>query len=739
MSIFTLIESTPVQRFLSVVIFILTGTFLNAQNYPPGFSQSKVATIYYPTAMAFAPDGRIFCTEKGGKVRIVKNGAVIGTFLNVSADQEGEHGLVGIALDPDFSSNHYVYIYYVTSGTPRGRLSRFTANGDNAVAGSEVVLLETSELYSSIHCGGGIAFGPDGKLYLGIGNDNSNSNSQNIHTLKGKVIRINKDGSPASGNPFSGSADAERVWAYGLRNPWTIVVGNGKIFVNDVGQNSWEEVNDCTSGGKNFGWAATEGYHNDPSYSNPVYAYPHGDDGGDEGCSITGGQFFNGSISNYPSQYSGKYFYIDYCGNWINYLDLSSGVTWHTFASGLPSSLNYIRQGTDGNLYYFSIGQNSLYKISYSGGGNNPPVITDQPDNVSVNAGQNATFNVTATGSSPLQYQWQKNNQDIPGANSDAYTIANVQGSDAGAYRVKVSNNYGNVTSSTATLTVNGSNTKPAATIITPAAGTLYRGGDVISFSGDGTDAQDGNLPASAFQWIVTFYHAQHVHPGPYIQPGIKSGSFTISQSGETSADVWYRVHLIVTDSDGASDTAVVDLYPKKSTLTLKTQPEGMQLLFNDQPVTTDHSAEVVSGITHRIGVISPQAFNGSDYTFDHWVHGGNASQEFPAPENNTTYTAVFKNTATGVGESESENFSLNIYPNPVNGSFTIDITTVAAGEMVSYEVISSSGQSVYKKAAAIVSGHKLETIDLSGVSSGVYTVQFLIGQRSKSMRVVVK
>jgi len=729
------------KNYCLFLILMLLVPVLKSQTYPPGFSQVKIATIYYPTALAFAPDGRIFCAEKDGKVKIVKNGSVLGApFLQVSCDKQGEHGLVGIALDPEFSSNNYVYVFYTTSGTVKGRLSRFTANGDVAAGGSEIVLLETDQLYNTIHSGGGIAFGPDGKLYLGIGNDNVNANSQNIHTLKGKVIRINKDGSVPSGNPFSGSAAASRVWALGLRNPWTVIAGSGKIFVNDVGELSWEEISDCTSGGKNFGWPSTEGYHNNSAFSNPVYAYPH--DGGSTtaGCSITGGEFFNGS-SNYPPQYQGKYFFIDYCGHWINYLDLSSGVQKYNFASGLPGSLNYIRAGKDGNLYYFSIGQNSLYKIIYSGGGSNAPLITDHPDNVTVAQGQTASFVVSASGTPPLSYQWQKNGQNINGANEASYTLNNVQSSDAGSYRAVVSNTVGSATSNEAILTIGGSNTKPVASILSPVAGSLYRGGDIISFSGSGTDAEDGDLPASAFEWIVDFHHAQHVHPGPSIPPGVKSGTFLVSPNGDKSADVWYRFYLIVTDNQGSKDTAKLDMYPKKSTVTLETNPGGMKLLFNDQPVTATFSSDVVSGMMHGIGVVSPQNFKDSVYTFDKWLHGGNASQTFTAEDDNKTFTALFKNTnmPISVVELGKNPSSITAYPNPTTGSFVFDICTEKMnGEMMAISVINSAGQLVYTKPPVTVYGCRNEIIELKDTSPGVYVLQVKFGAATKTVRLVL-
>ncbi|MBA3665678.1 MAG: PQQ-dependent sugar dehydrogenase [Bacteroidetes bacterium] len=629
-------------------ILIALGNMLS-QTFPPGFSQVKVGDIYYPTSMDFAPDGRIFCTEKAGKVKIIKNGVVLSTvFLSLPVDQLGERGLSSIAIDPNFNTNQYVYIYYTTAAAPiHNRLSRFTASGDVAVPGSEMILLDFEPLVNSIHNSGGMVFGTDGKLYLAVGNDNVNSNSQDLTNYKGKIIRINTDGSVPAGNPFTGNAAQQRIWAYGFRNPWTLAIqpGTGKIFANDVGEASWEEINDITVSGKNFGWPAAEGMSSNPAYKNPVYTYPHGSTGFSDGCAITGGTFFNPSSTNYPAQYAGKYFFIDYCNNWINYLDLSNGVTNYNFATGLTGSENYIKTGPDGNLYYFSIGPHALYKIIYSN--TTAPVITSQPASQSVSQGQPVTFQVSASGASPLTYQWQKNTVNISGANSPGYTINNVQSANAGSYRAVVTNGFGSATSNQATLTVTGFNSVPNATIFTPPAGTLYRGGDIISFSGDATDAEDGTLPATAFQWYVEFHHDQHIHPGPFIPAGVKSGTFAISNTGEASANVYLRSFLVVTDSQGAKDTVFTDILPKKSTITLTSQPNGLQLLLDDQPHVTTYSVLAVSGMKRPLGVIAQQTLSGTVYSFDHWVHGGSASQTITVTDNNATFTAVFVPTGT--------------------------------------------------------------------------------------------
>src|SRR6266566_7508048 len=194
-----------------------------AATLPPGFTEAQVGSNLSgsPTAMAFAPDERLFVCQQGGQLRVIKNGALLPTpFLAVTVDSSGERALLGVAFDPGFSANHFVYIYY-TATTPvtHNRVSRFTANGDVAVPGSEVALLDLNPLSSATnHNGGAMHFGPDGKLYIAAGENATPSNSQTLSNLLGKILRINPDGTIPPDNPFFGSATGNNrsIWALGL-------------------------------------------------------------------------------------------------------------------------------------------------------------------------------------------------------------------------------------------------------------------------------------------------------------------------------------------------------------------------------------------------------------------------------------------------------------------------------------------------------------------------------------------
>ena len=629
-------------RLYLCFLLFCTNCILNAQTYPAGFSQVQVANgISNPTVMAFAPDGRLFVAQQNGVLRIIQNGSLLSTpFMSLSVHSSGERGLLGIAFDPDFVNNQYIYVYYTLSSGANNRISRFTANGNVVVAGSETVVLNLDPLSTATnHNGGSLQFGSDGKLYVGVGENATPSHAQNLDNYHGKILRINPDGSVPSGNPFtSGTAQRQRIWVYGMRNPYTLAVqpGTGRLFVNDVGQSTWEEVNECNTGGLNYGWPTAEGFSSNSAFTNPVYYYAHGSGIGN-GCAITGGSFFNPTSTNYPSQYNGRYFFMDYCNNWIDMITISgSTYTRSNFASSIAGSSVALASGPDGNLYYLARSTGSVYRIIYTS--STSPLITNHPQSISVSQGNTANFSVTATGTQPLSYQWRKNSANISGATNTTYSIPNVTSSDAGDFSVIVTNSAGSDTSNNATLTVTAPNQLPTATILSPTFGTTYNAGTTINYSGTGTDPEDGNLTGSAFTWFVNFHHDAHIHPGPSATNGVTNGSFQIPNTGETAVNVFYRLYLVVTDQQGGKDTSYADILPNTSTITLNTNPQGLQITLDGQPFTAPYISSGVVGMLRAIDAPSPQG----QYTFTSWSHGGTANQTITTPGSNTSYTANF-------------------------------------------------------------------------------------------------
>ncbi|MFL5355654.1 PQQ-dependent sugar dehydrogenase [Archangium sp.] len=616
---------------------------------PARFTDTEVVDgLESATSMALAPDGRIFVCEQAGRLRVIQNGTLLAEpFLTVTTDDNGERGLLGVAFDPSFPREPYVYVYY-TATTPRthNRLSRFTASGNRAVAGSERILLELEPLGASNHNGGALHFGLDGKLYVAVGDNTRSSNAPRLDTLMGKVLRLERDGSIPTDNPFYTRTTGlyRAIWTYGLRNPFSLAVqpGTGRIFINDVGQGEWEEINEGVAGA-NYGWPDTEGPTTDSRYRAPLFAYEHGSGTG-KGCAISAGTFYNPPVAQFPAEYTGRYFFSDYCNGWIRTYDPRTGAV-AVFATGMNALVD-LDVGPDGSLYYLDRQEDEVHRIRYTTTGE-APTVARHPESLTVLTGQPATFTVSASGTAPLSYQWQRNGADLPGQTSASLTLTAVGLADSGArFRVRVSNASGSVLSNEAVLTVR-SGTAPVATIVLPAEGTRYSAGDVISYEGQGTDAEDGTLPASAFTWRVDFHHDEHLHPFVPSTSGVTRGTFTVPVRGETSANVWYRIHLRVVDSSGASHEVYRDVYPRTVKLRVETEPAGLRVTLDGQPQATPLEVESVVGVVRALGVVSPQVKDGTSYVFDHWSDGGAATHELPTPAVDTRYTAVFR-TAPG-------------------------------------------------------------------------------------------
>ena len=477
---------------------------------PPGFTAATVVSgLGSSTAMAFAPDGRLFVLEQGGNVELVRSDGTTWTALHLNVDSQGERGLLGIAFDPNFSTNHFVYLYY-TNPNPGGapwatgehnQLSRFTvddANPQEPTFTDEAPILDWNNLSAATnHNGGAIHFGSDGMLYADAGDNvqtftqggNTYRVSQTLSDLLGKQLRIDvaafnsgvatRDDTtvghliPAD-NPFVGTATGidQLIYALGLRNPYTFAVqpGTGTIFINDVGENTWEEI-DQSVAGANFGWSGgnTDGFGQSPPgpgvYHDPLLAYNHvgGPAGG--GTAIIGGAFYDPTTPQFPSNYIGKYFYADLTGGWIRVFDpadpgsASNPDTSTSFATGISTEQVDLTVDSAGNLYDLSQ-DGTVTRISYQASqvAGVAPTIALPPTGQQVNAGQTTTFTVVASGSAPLTYQWQHlvaTAWTDVGTDSPTYAIGSAMTADAGSYRVIVSNASGSATSEAVLLVVN--------------------------------------------------------------------------------------------------------------------------------------------------------------------------------------------------------------------------------------------------------------------------------------------
>lgn len=299
----------------------------------------------HPIFLTHAGDGsgRLFVAEQSGKIRVIQNGEILSEpFLDLTGlavENAFERGLLGLAFHPDYAHNGRFFVNY-TDANGNTVIARYSiaADPNRADPASAEVLLQINQPYPN-HNGGDIAFGPEGYLYIGLGDGGSagdpQGNGQNLDTLLGKLLRIDVNVEPYAvpgDNPFANSAEARpQIWAYGLRNPWRFSFdrATGDLYIGDVGQGEWEEINfqpADSAGGENYGWVNYEGNHKYGGGSSdglvfPVAEYSHAEGG----CSVTGGYVYRGPAL---PELNGVYFFGDYCSGQIWTLLRAADGTW---------------------------------------------------------------------------------------------------------------------------------------------------------------------------------------------------------------------------------------------------------------------------------------------------------------------------------------------------------------------------------------------------------------------------
>lgn len=345
----------------------------NASTFPNPDSyqwQSIASDLERPVDLQADGSGRLFIVEKLGHIHIFQNGALVETpFLNIEDrvnDSGNEMGLLGLAFHPNYAQNGFFYVNYTGDGGDTF-ISRFSASGDSADPNSEVNLLTIDQPIYPNHKGGAVAFGPDGFLYMGLGDGGAagdpHGNGQSLETLLGKILRIDVD----SAQPYAIPADnpfGDEIWAYGLRNPWRISFDSatGDLYIGDVGQGEWEEISFIpagSAGGENFGWDFREGAHDydgggPDGMIDPIAEYSHSEGG----CSITGGYVYHGAMT----EWNGIYLYGDYCTGLIWGL-IHTGNGWQEeLLFDVDVNITSFGQDENGEVYLLSDG-GGMYQL----------------------------------------------------------------------------------------------------------------------------------------------------------------------------------------------------------------------------------------------------------------------------------------------------------------------------------------------------------------------------------------
>lgn len=472
------------------------------------------------TTLANAGDDRLFVCEKAGIIKFFRPYQVgsNATFMDINSKvfnptgDSDERGLLGLTFDPNYATNGRFYVNYINN-SGNTVVARYTVTAGNADAGnvsSEEIILTVTQPYSN-HNGGNILFGPDGYLYIGMGDGGSGGDpqnySQNRQSLLGKMLRIDVSGTgtgytiPAS-NPFTIANDPnnttlDEIWAIGVRNPWrwSFDSESGDMWIADVGQNLYEEINfqpATSTGGENYGWRCYEGANNyntsgcqaQSNYAFPIYNFAHSTGA----CSVTGGYVYRGNL--YEDIYA-RYFFTDYCDGVIRSTFDNGQGGWTTESHGAFTSFQYTAFGEDGyGEVYIARQSGIIARLTIAASDPRAPISADGP--LGICEGGSATLR---TGLNPLlTYAWYKDNNLIAGANQ-----ATFEATEPGVYKVITTSANGSKESVELTINILPAPATPSASIAqnnicedqafaialngTPAGGTF-----------EGTGVEDSNF-----------------------------------------------------------------------------------------------------------------------------------------------------------------------------------------------------------------------------------------------------
>lgn len=648
-------ESTRKRKLaltLVVLSLLLLPLYQAVAQLPVNFRNELVTdALSQPIGMTFLPDSRVLVLQKPGQILVSDPNSpppiAMSQFMTITnIDTTGEHGLINITLDPNFVTNSYFYLYYTHGSSRRNRISRFTSTGDPATRlASEVVIWEDNEPYvNCCHTGGALDFASDGTLYLATGEDFRSEQSQDLTKTRGKVIRINRDGSIPNDNPYKGNTQGYRqdIYSYGLRNPFRgrFDRPTNRFIVGDVGGNeptSWEDVR-VAAPGANFGWADCGDAGRDaagkclnPAFTDPVFSYPHQGNG----ASIVGGVIYRGN--QFPASYQGAYFYGDYVRGWIRYLTFDAGLNYSSDNAfdGAAGTLLAIEQGPDNALYYLrlsaysgttAIGAGELRRYVYDSQNSAPIIVEARAMGPTQN--DTAPFTVNFVGSAtdpegqPLNYKWlieDKINGQIEVIELDGANVTHTYTSK-GQYKAQLWVSDGILTTLSDPIIIQVG-TPPRPVITSPSPGHLFMPGDVIGYYGTATDA-DGVLENQSYAWNVVFNHGTHTHPVSD-SIGVKQGSFSTASGHGFSADTGYTITLKVTDADGLTATTSVFIKPDIARMHCNTslQSDGVDDWVNipDLSVANDFTVEAwvyLEGTGTNADAIFGQEGSGQDLNF---------------------------------------------------------------------------------------------------------------------------
>ncbi len=658
---------TQVGRYTLAGLLLMAGLLLIAFFYAPqittattptDFVDSKVvdttdsSNLASPTALAFTPDGRMLITTQPGKLMIYQSTGLVTTpaltFPGTKICSNGERGLLGIAVDPNYAANGYIYVYYTfnrlnscsndATNSPVNRVSRFTLppGSDTINIASELVLLDHIPSLNSNHNGGDLHFGPtDGYLYVSVGDSGcqiksdgsgdttkcagGNANATTRSLILGKILRIKTDGTippenplasdsngvrcanPANSGIYQGTGLCQEMFAWGLRNPFRFGFkpGTSQFYINDVGQGIWEEI-DNGQINANYGWNVREGHcangSQEPCSANPagltppIFDYNH-----NTGCaSITGGAFVPNDV--FGASYNNSYLYADYvCGKIFKLTQSGSTFTSTEFASNLGglTTLSFGPYQSTQALYYLSYaGGGEVRRIHYAPATNHAPYAsltaspTNGPTPLTVNFDGSASFDPDA-GNTIAAYLWDFGN-GITRTTTIATTSYTYSATGIFTATLRARDNYG-ATSDPASIRLGPGNTPPVP-VINPTMPLTFAVGQNLTLTGSATDTQDGPIPPYNLSWQVLVHHIPFTTPAtahthPFLGP-VTGSAINFSAPTPEDLDATTLSYLEV-------KLTAIDSFGVSATVTKTISPRKVNMKFVANPTS---ASVVVNG-----------------------------------------------------------------------------------------------------------------------------------------------
>lgn len=645
---------------------------------PPGFTITQVVTgLNYPTDMIFLPTGDILVAEKGtgadtkgnARVRLIHNGILQeAPVITFSANVERDSGLLGIAVDPDFTNNHYFYVWYAAGilspgwkGITHNRLARFTFDPETGTSdpASYTLILEGVK-WSRWHNGGGLRFSADGMLYIATGDANQGEYAQDASLLNGKLLRIHPTSNGyeiPEDNPFRNTANVRpEIFALGLRNPFRMTnnPADNQLYLGDVGADNWEEI-DVVKSGADYGWNQREGPCGlsqpkcspaPASFTDPVIYWGH-----KVGSAATGLAFYSGN--SYPLEYQNHLFFVDYSHQFIAYADFNNaGFTIHNFLehAGAIVDLEYYNNA----FYALDIVKGRIIQIAYTGSGNRAPVAVLTAD--STFGPSPHTVKLSASGSfdnddSVLRYHWNLGDGTPEIVTVEPFISHTYNADNNYTVELKVVDLRGGESlPETATIVVY-SGEMPTIELrnLTQVGREIYQGGDQILYQAARKNGLAGLDSTHPYAWRIDLHHDDHIHP-EVIDDGVISNTYTIPTDNHGGATkLWYRFNLSMFTATGQQIDIYRDLQPALRNIALAVEPNapaGMRIDGIYRSVPGERTAIV--GTTYELEALPVMLYDQAIWSFTNWTIGQNSQSVITATlpitvaDDTITYTAHY-------------------------------------------------------------------------------------------------